>query len=128
MKVFVAIEGVGAEGDFTGTVPGELVHLPPVVCDCPDCGCERAMGGFVSRKGTTSFGVRELDLDAATYTRLMWDSLREGGWVTDGSAEDVAWVEEWAREHLELAAALPVEEPLRIHEGQMMVRGVGRAL
>jgi len=128
MKVFVAAEAPGDEGDFSWTVPGELVHLPPVVCDCPDCGCERAMGGFVSHKGTSCFVVRDLDIDEPAYIQLLWDTLEAGGWVTGGSADDRKWIEEWAREHLVLAADFPLEEPLQIREGRIMVRSAGRNL
>lgn len=128
MKLFVATESLGEEGDFSFTVPGELVHFPPVVCDCPECGCERAMAGFTSRRATTCFVVRDLDMDEATYTGLLFDSLREGGWVKEASADDREWVADWAVEHIGLAADLPVETPLRIQRDQVTVRGAGQAV
>lgn len=128
MKVFVAAEATSEKSDFSWTVPGELVHLPPVVCDCPDCGCQRAMGGFVSHKGTTCFMVSDLGIDEAAYIQLLWDTLEAGGWVAEDSAEDRAWIEEWGREHLALAADFPIEEPLRIRDGRIRIRGAGRAL
>lgn len=125
--LFVATESLEEEGDFSFTVPGELVHFPPVVCDCPDCGCDGAMAGFVSHKATTSFVVRDLDIDAAAYAELLFDTLREGGWVAEGSADDRDWVREWAVEHIEMAADLPAETPLRLDRAQVTVRGADRA-
>lgn len=54
MKVFVATEPIDEDREFSFTIPGELVHLPPLICDCPHCGCDRAMAGFVSHMATTS--------------------------------------------------------------------------
>ncbi len=123
MKLFVATEATDeTDGDFSWTVPGELVHFPPVVCDCPGCGCDTAMVGFVSRKSTSCFVVRELDIDASTYTQLLFDTLRDGGWVSEGSAEDRAWVKEWTAEHIDIAADFPVETPLRVQRDRVMVR------
>ena len=78
MKVFVA-SGPGEKkrlDDFSCTVDGELVSLPLDGCDCVDCGCERAVAGLGSSKGTTTFAVLDKpELDAA------------------GSRSDVAWLE-----------------------------------
>jgi hypothetical protein len=122
MKVFVATEALGEAGDFSYTVPGELVHFPPMFCDCPECGCDRAMAGFTSKRATTCFVVRELDLDVATYTGLLFDSLREGGWVEAASKSDREWVAQWAAEHVRMASGLPVETPLRFHLGGITER------
>lgn len=125
MKVFVAVESLGGEGDFSYTIPGELVHFPPDICDCPDCGCERAMAGFVSHRATTCFAVRDLDIDETAYSELLFESLRAGGWVDEGSNEDRAWVAVWAREHIEAAADLPLETTLRISFDRVTPRGAG---
>ena len=125
MKVFVAGRPIDGDEEFSFTVPGELVHFPPVVCDCPDCGCDRSKDGFVSHKGTTSFVVRDLDLDAGTYADLLFDSLEAAGWVTGGSSTERAWVGDWARAHIELAAAFPKETPLRIDGGCVTLRRPG---
>ncbi len=103
-------------------MPGELVHFPPLVCANPDCGCERAMGGFGSHKATTCFVARDLNMDAATYTDLLFASLQEGGWVTDSNPDDREWVKKWAAEHIELAAQFPVERPLRINRDHVVLR------
>jgi hypothetical protein len=122
MKVFVATESLGEDGDFSFTVPGELVHFPPVICDCPDCGCADAMAGFVSHKATTCFVVRDLDMGANTYVALLYDTLRLAGWVSEESEGDRAWAREWALEHLDIAADFPVETPLRFHRDTVAVR------
>jgi hypothetical protein len=105
---------LGEEGDFVWAVPGELVHSPTVICDCPECGCERSMVGFVSHRATTCFRVQDLDLDRDAYLQLLWSSLLDGGWVTMGSAEDEAWVEEEADDLLGLAARLPEGKTFRV--------------
>ena len=122
MKVFVATEGSSQDGDFSFTVPGELVHLAPAVCDCPDCGCDRAMAGFTSRKATTSFVVRDLDLDATTYTKLLFGALEAGGWVQGRTTAGASWVHAWAADHLRLAEELPEEVPLVIENEAVRVR------
>lgn len=122
LKVFVATDGSHEEDDFSFTVPGELVHLAPIVCDCPDCGCDRSMAGFTSHKATSSFVVRDLDLDAATYAELLFATLQAGGWVQERSPADVSWVREWASEHLQLAADLPEEVPLLVKDDIVRVR------
>lgn len=124
MKVFVATEPNDGDREFSFTIPGELVHLPPVVCDCPDCGCERAMAGFVSHKATTSFVVRDLDLDRDTYFGLLFESLKVGGWVSEGSPDDSAWVRSWAEEHIEMAAGLPAETPLQAEGDRVSLRQI----
>lgn len=126
MKVFVANEPIDEDQDFSFTIPGELVHLPPLVCDCPDCGCDRAMAGFVSHRATTSFVVRDLDLDPNTYSDLLFDTLKAGGWVKEGSSADAAWVRSWAEEHLELAAGLPQDVPLQVEGDRVTIRRASR--
>ncbi|MDH4119433.1 MAG: hypothetical protein OEX04_18310 [Acidimicrobiia bacterium] len=115
MKLFVATDNGQDDGDFSFTVPGELVHLPLVVCDCPDCGCERAMSGLASHKGTTSFTVREIDLDRDRFAELLRESLNSAGWTT--LEEDDGWVKEFAEEHIAAAAPFPHEATLRLREG-----------
>lgn len=126
MKVFVANEPIDKDRDFSFTIPGELVHLPPVVCDCPDCGCDRAMAGFVSHRATTSFVVRDLELDPDTYSYLLFDTLKAGGWVKEGSSGDVAWVRSWAEDHIEVAASLPPEVPLQVYRDRVTMRPASR--
>ena len=127
MRLFVATETLDEEDDFSFTVPGELVHFPPVICDCPGCGCEVSMAGFVSHRATTSFVVRDLDLDVDTFTELLFETLRDGGWVTSGSTDDRDWVRNWAVEHIEAAADIPTETPLRVQGGQVTTRRANRA-
>lgn len=126
MKVFVANEPLDEDQDFSFTIPGELVHLPPLVCDCPDCGCDRAMAGFVSHRATTSFVVHDLDLDPNTYSDLLFDTLKAGGWVKEGSSADAAWVRSWAEEHLEMAASLPQDVSLQVEGDRVTIRRASR--
>jgi hypothetical protein len=126
MKLFVAAESLGEDGDFSFTVPGELVHFPPMICDCSECGCDRAMAGFTSHRATTCFVVRDLDVEPDIYTCLLFDTLREGGWVDENSTHDRAWVTDWAAEHRRAAASLPAEIPLRFYRDEVSVRPAGR--
>ncbi len=122
MKVFVATPSSDDRSDFAFTVPGELVHLPPASCACPDCGCDQAMAGFSSHKSTTTFVVRDLPLELDTYAHLLFESLAAGGWVDHASGQDLLWTREWATAHADLAAGLPEETPLQLDGGHIKVR------
>lgn len=122
MRFFVATEAIDGEGEFAWTIPGELVHMPNVVCSDSKCGCERSMAGFVSHRATTCFVVRELDMNPATYTTLLWDTLERGGWVEPADRNDRLWVGQWAAEHIRMAHELPVETLLRFQKDHVMVR------
>lgn len=128
MKLFVATESLGEGDDFSFTIPGELVHLPSVSCDRPECGCERAMAGFTSRRASTCFVVRDLDIDPPTYVELLFEALSEGGWVNEGSADDRRWVTEWAGEHMDMAVGFPAETPLRVDRDRVTVRQVDQSI
>lgn len=121
MRVFVAGERVSDGDDFSWTVPGELVHFPTVICADPGCGCDRAMCGFVSRRATTVFEVRDLDITPDTFTELLSDSLEAGGWLRR-SEDDRAWLEGWAGEHLSAAADFEPGVPLRFSRWVISVR------
>ena len=120
MRLFVASTVIDDE-DFAHTIPGELVHMPTVVCQNPKCGCERSMAGFVSHRATTSFLARDLDMSRETFTSLLYETLERGDWVT-GSDDDRLWVEQWAAEHIRMAEELPAETPLRFQQDHVMVR------
>lgn len=126
MKLFVATDKGEESDDFTFTVPGELVHLPPVTCDCRGCGCDQAMCGLASHKASTAFTVRDVDIDLAGFTDLLWESLEVGGWVDAQREGDREWVESWAKEHTLMAVALPPEAPLRVKNGRILIRGAIR--
>lgn len=129
MKVFVATaqgQGTGA-GDFSWTVEGELVRFPGLTCDCPDCGCDRAMAGLASSKATTTFTVENRpELDQDSYREAFVDALVREGWIEDGRAVDRD-IQLWIDEHLELAAQFSVGEILEVQDGIIRLRG-SRAL
>lgn len=124
MKVFVATaqgQGTGA-GDFSWTIEGELVRLPGLTCDCPDCGCDRAMAGLASSKATTTFTVvdrPELDQDA--YRAVFRDALAREGWINDSQVDDDG-IDDWIDEHLALARQFPVGEVLEVAGGVVHIR------
>ena len=113
MKVFVASRVGGQSDDYSHTVEGELVRLP-ITCDDPACECGQAMTGLGSGLSTTTFTVREVDLDRETYRDLLWDTLLRDGWVDADDAEDEEWVRRLVRLHLDLAVTFTPEVPLRL--------------
>lgn len=114
MKLFVAGEAAPDTDDFSETIPGELVRFPVEPCDCPGCGAERSMYGLASHGATSVMMVRDMEVDAAVFRQLLWDSLEQGGWVTAGNSVDEAWVEEFATDHIEAASHLPTGQPMGI--------------
>lgn len=123
MKVFVACRP-GAKkrpDDFSWTVDGELVSLPLDTCDCPDCGCERAVAGLGSSKATTTFAVIDHpDLDAASYADAFSDAMRRQGWLKE--AGDDGWVADWVGEHVRLAAGFAPGQVLEIDRHEIRAR------
>lgn len=113
MRVFVASRGGAEADDYSQTVDGELVRLP-VTCDDPGCGCTTAMTGLGSGLSTTTFTVRDFDIDRDTYRDLLWGTLLRDGWVDQGDVEDEDWVERLVGLHLDLAATFTPEVPLRL--------------
>lgn len=126
MKVFVATrETQGArEDDYCWTVDGELVRLPGLTCDCPDCGCDRGLAGLSSSRATTTAKVVDRDdLDPQTYGTLLCDTLTREGWVSPrGMSEEDAY--EWAREHLELAAFFDEGTIIEFRNDQLRTRAL----
>lgn len=107
--------------DFCWTVEGELVRFPGVTCSCPGCGCDRAMAGLSSSRGTTTFMVRDLpDLDVGAFVELLKDALEREGWLR--STEDQAWAVAWAGEHVSAAARFEEERVLELRRGRIVER------
>lgn len=76
MRLLVAPNQPGTRpGDFTWTVPGELVIPALTVCERdrldPDdgaCGCGRSFVGLSSEKGTSTALVADVDIDLQMLT------------------------------------------------------------
>lgn len=113
MKVFVATGAGQEDGDYSHTVEGEMVRLP-VTCDVPDCECGRAMTGMASGQSTTTFTVKDLDLDRRMYTELLWTTLERDSWVERGNDDDADWVRKLVKLHLDLADSFTEGVPLRL--------------
>jgi hypothetical protein len=130
MKVLVATSQTQGQrsDDFSFTLAGELVRWPAVLCDCPDCGCERAMEGLASHKATTTFAVADrTDLEPDDYRRILIDHLLDGGWVVGGPDDpDTAWVREFIERHVAVAAEFEVGDVLEIRNDRIKVRRVSR--
>ncbi len=104
--------------DFVWTVEGELVMMPPDICDCPDCGCERAVVGLASSGASTMFQV----IDHPTMTRHDYRQAFADGLVRQGYVDlDTGAVADY---HLLLAAGFPPGELLEINEGYIRRRSM----
>lgn len=131
MKVLIATNQTQGQrpDDFCDTLEGELVRLPVVVCDCPDCGCERAVEGLASHKATTTFTIAETtDLDAAAYRNILVEHLVDGGWVvgTLGTTEN-AWVDDFVDLHVQIAKLFRLGDVLEVGNNQIRVRSASSA-
>ena len=125
MKVMVAAgptEG-SQEGEFNHCVPGELVRFPFDACDCPDCGCERAMAGMASSKATTEFRVEDRpQLTAEKYREAFLEALRREGWLDLIPEEDKHELTAWADQHLVEAARFEDGDVLCLVNGEPVKR------
>lgn len=121
MKVFVATRDGMGEDDYSHTVDGEMVRLP-VTCDSEECDCGRAMTGIASGGATTTFTVRHLDLSRSLLRQLLWDTLRDDGWVDEGYPEDREWVEKLVELHIDLADTFPEGTLLRLNGDKLYER------
>jgi hypothetical protein len=53
MKILTATaQGADREDDFCNAIEGEIV-VPAMVCDSPNCGCDRSFSGLNSHTATT---------------------------------------------------------------------------
>jgi hypothetical protein len=116
------------DDDFSWTVEGELVRLPGMHCDCPGCGCDRAMAGLSSSRATTTVQVIDrADVDVGAFRSVLHDALVREGWVTPGDAEGEAMAVAWADEHLQAAARFHPGTVLELRDGHLVVRRTARS-
>ncbi len=120
MKVLVATTKTQGKrnNDYCWTVEGELVRLPGMTCDCPDCGCGSGWAGLASSRATTTCMVAELDLDRADLLHAFTSGLERDGWLIPG--EDQSWIAEFIEDHLMLATAFPVGTILELADGELV--------
>ena len=127
MKVLIAAQRKTAhrKGDFNHCVPGELVRFPGLVCDCPDCGCERAMAGLASSKATTVFQVEDNPvMTVGQYRSTFLAALEREGWLASASADDRREYISWADEHLSAAARFEPGHLLELVDSKIRKRRV----
>ena len=121
MRLFVATRAGAEAGDYSHTIEGEMVRLP-ITCDDPDCDCTQAMTGLASGMSTTTFTVKDFDLDRRMYRQLLWDTLLRDGWVDEGNTEDARWVDRLVELHLQLAARFDPGALLRLSGDELYER------
>jgi hypothetical protein len=82
MKILTATaQGADRDDDFCYAIEGEIV-MASVVCDSPNCGCDRALGGLNSHRATTTVMVRDLDLTMGDLETATVGYLESAGWAT----------------------------------------------
>ena len=125
MNVFVAssLDHGDRSDDFSYTVPGELVWAGFAVCDCPDCGCERAMAGLASSKGTTTFSVAfDVDMTPERYRQALRDAVTREGWISAEDESGLAEIDAIADDHSRIASRFePGIELIRVPHRDMLV-------
>lgn len=83
------LQGV-RDDDYHWAHVGELVHLPPIDCSSPECGCTRGFAGFESHRSTTTAKVVERpDFTIAQLCVELAGSLCSGGWIPAFDPADV---------------------------------------
>lgn len=118
MKVLTAVNTPPhrLDTDYSFTEDGEIV-VPnaSLVCDNPSCGCDRAVMGLKSRKGTTTMRVSDLEVSEADIAALLHD-YNDKTW--DGRL-DMAVLRRWWNDARLIAENAPVGSLLRIRaEGE----------
>ena len=110
--------------DFSWAVDGELVWFG-YPCSTPGCGCTSSVAGLASARATSMFRV--LDDPRMTkeeYLLAFKDGLVRQGWLQPGDEAAAREIDDWAEEHLEIAAAFPAGTALRIDDGRVSPRAV----
>lgn len=100
--------------DYHWATDGELAYIPGVICDCPDCGCDRGFVGMTSRGASTTARVVErpgLTIDVLA-TELA-SSLAAGGWLGAPDSAD-PMVAELLDATLEMIHGFPVGTVLEL--------------
>jgi hypothetical protein len=88
MKIITATRQTQGErsNDYDFCIDGELVMLPPVICDRDaddadgGCGCGRGWAGLNSHRATTTAVVVDLAMSFDDYTEAIRSSLGQQGW------------------------------------------------
>lgn len=100
LRIFVATAQTQGQrdNDFTWTAEGEPVTLS-FVCDTngshPDgsCGCARSWDGMISRKGSTTAVVADVDMTEEQYVTMLLNYYREFGLLKDDAPDNAELVE-----------------------------------
>lgn len=99
--------------DFCWGIEGEIA-APMLVCDCPDCGCDRAWGGLNSHHASTTLLVRTIDIDFDDIVTACIGFLHAAGWADLSTPEDNDQLgRDMAADTTEIAADYPDGTMLR---------------
>jgi hypothetical protein len=81
MKILTATtQGADRDDDFSAATEGEIV-VAQMICDNPDCGCDRSFGGLNSHSATSTVMVREVDLTVDELVEAAIGYLESAGWT-----------------------------------------------
>lgn len=80
------------------------------------------MTGLASAAVTTTFTVRDIEIDPDMYHELLWSTLERDGWVSPERTEDIEWVELLCQVHIDLAATFDPGERLCLDGDTVSVR------
>lgn len=100
--------------DFCWAIEGELAVAFGMVCDNPDCGCDRALTGLNSAKPSTTVMIRDLDIAHAGAVHAAAGFLVDNGWAYNiDKARLLELAAELMCESAEVAAGYPIGTVLR---------------
>jgi hypothetical protein len=80
------------------------------------------MTGMGSGAATTTFIVRDFEIEREMYAELMWGTMLRDGWVRDGNGDDREWVQKLVGLHIDLAETFTPGVPLRLNGDRLYER------
>jgi hypothetical protein len=117
------------DSDFSFTTTGEPVTKPILICHSGassidgGCGCQRAFSGVVSRKGTTTAAVIDVDLPFALLVEFMLKRDMKAMGVDRPEGEFYDALLENIEESLNYADSFDVNDVVEIRDDVIFVRG-----
>jgi hypothetical protein len=93
--------------DFCGGIEGEIAIPTMLVCDNPNCGCDRAHTGLNTARSSTTIMVRDVELTFDDLVTAVAGFI-ETGWPDEpeSSAHDIAAANTEIAEHYPVGTVL----------------------